>query len=62
MAAEKFAIKALNAIANNKAIIVIPQWYKIFWWLDRFSPSLGIRITQRFMRDSEKRFGITLER
>jgi NAD(P)-dependent dehydrogenase (short-subunit alcohol dehydrogenase family) len=61
MAAEKFAIKALNAIANNKAIIVIPGWYKLFWWLERFSPSLGIWMTRRLMRDSGKIFGITLK-
>lgn len=61
MAVEKFAIKALNAIANNKAIIVIPGWYKPFWWLERFSPSLGIWMTRRLMRDSEKIFGVALK-
>ncbi len=59
MAPEKFAIKTLNAIANNKAIIVIPWWYKLFWLLERFSPSLGIRMARRSIREAGKALGIT---
>ncbi len=60
MAPEKFAVKALNAIANNKAIIVIPRWYKLYWWLERISPSLGIRMARRSIRYALKALGITL--
>lgn len=61
MAPEKFAVKTLNAISKNKAIIIIPSWYKLFWWLERLSPSLGIWMTQRFFRDAKKSFGIPSE-
>jgi len=42
MPADKFAVKALNAIARNRAIIIIPGRWKLFWWLNRLSPSLAL--------------------
>lgn len=36
-----FARKVLNQVARNRAIIVVPAWYKIFWWIERASPGLG---------------------
>lgn len=39
-----FAKKALNAIAKNKAIIVVPAFWKILWWLNRLSPTLGMAL------------------
>jgi NAD(P)-dependent dehydrogenase (short-subunit alcohol dehydrogenase family) len=50
-----FARKALDAVAKNKAIIIIPSWWKLFWWIDRLSPSLGISLAQRSYRDVQKR-------
>jgi NAD(P)-dependent dehydrogenase (short-subunit alcohol dehydrogenase family) len=50
-----FARKALDAIAKNKAIIIIPSWWKLFWWIDRLSPSLGISLAQKSYRDVQKR-------
>lgn len=47
MAPNVFANKTLDAIAKNKAIIVIPSWWKLFWWIDRLSPSLGIFFSQK---------------
>jgi NAD(P)-dependent dehydrogenase (short-subunit alcohol dehydrogenase family) len=44
---ETFAIKALNSIAKNKAIIIIPSWWKRFWRLDRMFPLLGIRLASK---------------
>ena len=41
MQPERFAEQALRAVAKNHAIIVIPSWYRIVWWLYRLSPSLG---------------------
>ena len=40
MSPDTFAGKALDAIAKNKAIIVIPSWWKLIWWIDRLSPKL----------------------
>jgi len=40
--AERFAEQAQRGVAKNRAIIVIPPWWKIAWWLYRLSPSLGL--------------------
>jgi NAD(P)-dependent dehydrogenase (short-subunit alcohol dehydrogenase family) len=45
--AEVFARRALAAVARNRAIIVIPSWWKVFWWLYRLSPTLGIAWARR---------------
>jgi NAD(P)-dependent dehydrogenase (short-subunit alcohol dehydrogenase family) len=42
MNVDEFAAKALRAIAKNQAIIVIPSRWKLFWWLNRVSPSLTL--------------------
>jgi NAD(P)-dependent dehydrogenase (short-subunit alcohol dehydrogenase family) len=49
-----FARKVLNAIAKNRAIIVFPTWWKVFWWLHRLSPSLWIFLAHRWFRKSQK--------
>jgi NAD(P)-dependent dehydrogenase (short-subunit alcohol dehydrogenase family) len=46
MPPNKFAVKVLNAIAKNKAIIIEPSWWKLFWWINRLSPSLGLIFAQ----------------
>jgi NAD(P)-dependent dehydrogenase (short-subunit alcohol dehydrogenase family) len=40
----RFAERALRAVARNKAIIVIPAWWKLIWWLNRLSPTLGLAL------------------
>jgi len=47
---ERFAVKALNAVARNKAIIVIPRWWTLVWWLDRLSPSCGAWMGRKILR------------
>lgn len=42
MAPDAFAKKMLRAVAKNRAIIVIPCYWKIFWWLHRLSPSIAL--------------------
>ena len=51
MNAEKFAKKALNAIAKNRAIIIIPSRWKLLWWINRLSPTTGDYLTGRFYRN-----------
>jgi NAD(P)-dependent dehydrogenase (short-subunit alcohol dehydrogenase family) len=46
---ERFAEQALHAVARNRAIIVIPSWWRIVWWLNRFSPSLGFYLGRKSM-------------
>lgn len=47
MAPEKFAERALRAVLRGDAIIVVPAWWKTFWYLERLSPSLSMRLTKR---------------
>lgn len=51
MAPEDFAEKALGAIAKNRAIIVIPGFWKLFWWLYRLSPALCIYLAAKGFKD-----------
>jgi len=53
-----FAKKVLNSVAKNKAIIIVPSWWKLFWWIDRLSPSLGIFLAQKRFQKMQKEFGI----
>jgi NAD(P)-dependent dehydrogenase (short-subunit alcohol dehydrogenase family) len=55
MAPNLFARKALDAIARNEAIIVIPSWWKLFWWMNRLSPSLGISLSQKLYQNMQKK-------
>ena len=43
MAPEKFAARALRAVLRGDAIIVVPAWWKAWWYLDRLSPALSTR-------------------
>jgi NAD(P)-dependent dehydrogenase (short-subunit alcohol dehydrogenase family) len=42
-----FARKVLDRVARNRAIIVVPGWYKIFWWIERASPTLGAFLARK---------------
>lgn len=53
-----FAQKALNEIAKNKAIIVFPKFYKLFWLINRIFPSLGMLMAQRNYVASQKKLNL----
>jgi NAD(P)-dependent dehydrogenase (short-subunit alcohol dehydrogenase family) len=50
----KFADKVLPAIARNRAIIIAPAWWKVFWWLHRFSPWLAECLARKFLAETLK--------
>ena len=39
-----FARRAVDAVLRNEAIIVLPSWWKAFWYIDRMSPALSAMI------------------
>ena len=41
---EELARGTLDAMARNEAIIVLPKWWKAFWYLDRLSPALSLKL------------------
>src|SRR6516225_7502 len=56
MAPDKFAERALRAVLRGDAIIVVPAWWKAFWYLERLSPALSrraARLTLKRMRAME---------
>ena len=53
-----FARKALNAIAKNKAIIVLPKLYKVFWWIHRLFPSLGMFLARQSYLSNQRKLGL----
>jgi NAD(P)-dependent dehydrogenase (short-subunit alcohol dehydrogenase family) len=51
-----FARKALRAVGQNKAVIIVPAWWKIFWYADRASTMLSMAINKRFYRKIKREF------
>jgi NAD(P)-dependent dehydrogenase (short-subunit alcohol dehydrogenase family) len=58
MSPNLFAKKVLKSVGRNKAIIIVPSWWKVFWWINRLSPSLGILLAQKHFQYRQKRLGI----
>jgi len=38
------AQKALRGVERNQAIIIVPGWWRVLWYLDRLAPALGERL------------------
>jgi NAD(P)-dependent dehydrogenase (short-subunit alcohol dehydrogenase family) len=62
MSPNLFAKKVLKSVAKNKAIIIVPSWWKAYWWINRLSPSLGIFLSQKQFQRMRKKLGIEIER
>jgi NAD(P)-dependent dehydrogenase (short-subunit alcohol dehydrogenase family) len=58
MSPNQFAKRVLKSVAKNKAIIIAPPWWKLFWWINRLSPSLGILIAQKHFQYRQKKLGM----
>jgi len=58
MPTDIFAYKAINSVAKNKAIIVIPAWWKLFWWINRLFPSMGINLAEKDFKKMQIQIGI----
>lgn len=43
ISADVFAERALRSVFRDKAIIVVPAWWKAVWYLERLSPELSMR-------------------
>ena len=56
------ARKALDQVAHNKAMIVVPSWWKVPWWIDRLSQELGLHLAQKSFEARRRILGIELDR
>ena len=54
MAPEKFAERTLRAVLRGDAIIVVPGWWKAWWYLERLSPALSLRLAKRVLKQTRE--------
>lgn len=50
MDADDFAREALDAIARDVPVIILPRWWRVLWLLERGSPELSATLSRRFYR------------
>ena len=50
LAPEVFAERALRAVSRGDAIIVVPAWWKAWWYLERLSPALSMRLAKSLLK------------
>lgn len=55
MASDTFAKKALDRIARNHPVIVLPSGYKLLWSINRMSTPLAIRLSRQIRQEILKR-------
>lgn len=60
MSPNLFAEKVLRLVAKNRAIIIVPSWWKVYWWVNRLSPSLGIFLSQKQFQRVQEKLGIEM--
>jgi NAD(P)-dependent dehydrogenase (short-subunit alcohol dehydrogenase family) len=58
MSPNLFAKEVLDLVAGNRAIIIVPSWWKVFWWINRLSPSLELFLSKKRFQKFQKEFGI----
>ncbi|MUL82132.1 MULTISPECIES: SDR family oxidoreductase [unclassified Mycolicibacterium] len=46
MAPDVFADRVVRAVKRGDAIIIVPAWWKVFWYLERLSPRLSLRFAK----------------
>mgnify|MGYP001815668018 CR=1 FL=1 len=55
MPADRFVKKVLNGVRKNKAIIIVPAWLRVIWWLNRFFPGLLLFLSERSFPKLQKK-------
>ena len=53
-----FSKKVIHSVVKNRAIIIVPSWWKLFWWINRLSPSLGIFLAQKSFQRMKRKLDI----
>ncbi|MGZ8747332.1 MAG: SDR family NAD(P)-dependent oxidoreductase [Mycobacterium sp.] len=54
MAADKFAKRVLRAVLRNDAMIIVPGWWKAWWYLERLSPALALQVSKVLLKELRK--------
>jgi NAD(P)-dependent dehydrogenase (short-subunit alcohol dehydrogenase family) len=58
MPPDLLARKVLNAVAKNRAIMIFPWPWKMLWWLNRLSPTLGVAFARNRFAGLRREFGL----
>jgi hypothetical protein len=61
MAADRFAKRVLRAVLRNDAMIVVPGWWKGWWYLERLSPALSLRMSRRLLKELRAMASVTAD-
>jgi hypothetical protein len=48
------ARRTLAAMDRNRALIIEPRWWRLFWYVERLSPALGARLAQASFRRMQR--------
>lgn len=54
---DRFVQVALKQIERNKAIIVVPFFYRALWWMYRLWPPLGVGFARMVYREMQRQLG-----
>ena len=57
---ELFARRAVAAVLRNVAVIVLPRWWKIPWYVERIAPALNLWLFSRLFERVRRRMTIAL--
>ncbi len=61
MAPDLFAKKAIDLVARNRALIIVPSWWKTLWLTNRLFPSLSMLLARRSFQRLQKEFAVKEE-
>ncbi|WP_027331894.1 SDR family NAD(P)-dependent oxidoreductase [Mycolicibacterium tusciae] len=54
MDAGRFAQRVVRAVLRNDAMIIVPGWWKGWWYLERLSPALALRVSKVLLKELRK--------
>jgi len=55
MDAAAFAEKAVARVARGAAIVIVPGWWRVFWWIERAAPAVTLRLARLAVEQRRRR-------
>lgn len=53
---DTFALKVLHRVDRNQFVIIVPTWWRLLWWMERLTPGLLLRISERQFARGKREF------
>ena len=54
-----FAAKAIDAVARNEALVVLPRWWRLVWWAHRVAPMATLHGLDWLYRREKRGLGLS---